>query len=418
MGQDMKIVVAHPMQQHSYHTAQAFGKRGRLDAYITTVYYDEHRWIYKLLSRMLGKDNVRRMCEKRLEDESIPVVRFCELLGLFYLLLIRIDKKKIILPRVYVWLTKRFGRKVFRYCEKNRIDALIMYDTTACTAFEKLSRRGCKTRRILDMSSIPAEDICGIIEGEIKRSGSCSNSMKLRLKTAKALRKRGETELKLADAVLCGSEFPQGVVLGRYPQKKTYVVPYGVNCEAFTPLADKKIGEVDPVRFLFVGGVEATKGYFYLKEAFASVPQNQAKLILVGDAGYSKNELEQQENVEIKGFVVRSKMPEVYRSADVYVIPSLYEGFSQSLIEAMSSGLPVIATYSSGASSVVRNSVNGFLVSSCDSTALSDRMNWFVQNRSEIVTMGKAARNAVTDYTWDHYEEILYETITEITNCG
>ena len=71
-----KYVVAHPMQQHSYRTAAAFAKTGQLDAYITTVYYNKDKFLYKLLAWVIGKDNVRRMSGKRLDDDSIHVVQY------------------------------------------------------------------------------------------------------------------------------------------------------------------------------------------------------------------------------------------------------------------------------------------------------------------------------------------------------
>ena len=72
-------VVAHPMQQHSYHTAQALENAKLLDSYITTVYYDNNKLLYKVLGKFLGKNNVKRMQSKSIKTASVNVKTFCEL---------------------------------------------------------------------------------------------------------------------------------------------------------------------------------------------------------------------------------------------------------------------------------------------------------------------------------------------------
>lgn len=410
-----KYVVAHPMQQHSYRTAAAFAKTGQLDAYITTVYYNKDKFLYKLLAWVIGKDNVRRMSGKRLDDDSIHVVQYCELLGLIYLFLIRVDKKKYILPWVYLFLTWCFGKKVANYCNKHNIDAVIMYDTTAKYTFEHIKSKTQKIKCVLDMSSIPAYEICNIIESEIEKSGKLLNSMSmcLRLKTAKVLRKNSISEIEYADAILCGSTYPEEVIKRNYRNKKIYVIPYGVDCEKFMSGKRKPVTN-RVIRFLFVGGVEATKGIGYLLDAFKKINTDEAELILVGDFGYGKHEVKCQSNIKIKGFVVRTEMPKVYQQADVYIIPSLYEGFSQSLIEAMSSGLPVIATNCSGAKLVVRDYENGFIIPAGNADEITNKMRWYIQHRSKIEVMGNCARKSVAGLTWKRYEQKIRAALKEI----
>ena len=56
-----KVVIAHPLQQHSYRTAQALRNDGLLHSYLTTVYYQNDSLIYKILEKVLGKDNIIMM---------------------------------------------------------------------------------------------------------------------------------------------------------------------------------------------------------------------------------------------------------------------------------------------------------------------------------------------------------------------
>ncbi len=414
MENKKKIIVAHPMQQHSYFTATALSNEGMLLAYATTVYYDEKRLVYKLLRKFIGENNIKRMCAKAITDPSVKIVQFCELTGLFYLLLLRIDRKKRLLPLVWKNLCRRFGKKLYKYAKKNGADAVFMYDTTAAPCFEKIKKSGIKTKCILDSTSIPQADICRIIEGEQKKNYSFQHSLNMRLKSAKKNLKANQKELVLADAVFAGSTHCAKLVENaRGGDKSVFVVPYGVNVDAFTK---KDYAEQAPevVNFLFVGGLEATKGSYYILEAFKSLDRSDAKLVCVGDCGYAKDELDKYQNVEFKGFVYSGDMPETYKKADVYVIPSLYEGLSRSLIEAMSSGLPAIATTMSGALDCIEDGVCGFRVEPADIESLKEKVIYFCENKEQIKLMGERACGQVKGFTWENYGVKLVEKIKGI----
>lgn len=406
-------VVAHPMQQHSYHTAQALENAKLLDSYITTVYYDNNKLLYKVLGKFLGKNNVKRMQSKSIKTASVNVKTFCELRGLIYLLLLRVDKKKIILTQYYKYLTKVFGKKVAKYCKKSKNDMLIMYDTTAYYAFKELKESKVSCKLLLDMSSIPTKNICKIIEEEARKIGKMPDSMRLRFKTAKLLQQNSKSEIELADDVLCGSTFPRDCIKEDYPDKRCFIIPYGVDKCQFTY---KKMSEVKnrKVSFVYVGGVEMTKGSQYLLKAWDDLNTDKAVLKMVGDCGYAKNELVSKSNIQYIGFVLKENMPSVYHESDVYIIPSLYEGFSQSLIEAMSCGLPVIATECSGAKMVVKNGENGFIIHPADVNELKDKIQWMIENKDALPKMGEKASISVENLTWDNYEKGICETVLKI----
>lgn len=413
METSKKIIVAHPMQQHSYYTATALNNEGMLFAYVTTVYYNEKKFVYRLLKKFIGEDNVKRMCAKTITDSSIKVVQFCELTGLFYLLLLRIDRKKRLLPLVWKNLCRRFGKKLYKYAKKHGADAVFMYDTTAKTCFEKIKKSGIKTKCFIDSTSIPQADICAIIEAEQVKKYNFQHSLKMRLKSAKKNLKANSKELELADVVFTGSTCCAQLVKNACGEDKSVaVVPYGVNVSAFTK---KDYPEQAPevVKFLFVGGVEATKGSYYVLEAFRSLDRTDAKLICVGDLGYAKDELVKYKNVEFKGFVYSGDMPSIYKQADVYIIPSLYEGFSRSLMEAMSSGLPAIATTMSGAVDCIEDGQSGFWINSTDIDGLKEKIIYFLENKHQIKVMGEKASGQVSKFTWENYEKQLALKIKE-----
>ncbi|RMF83414.1 MAG: glycosyltransferase, partial [Nitrospinota bacterium] len=99
-----------------------------------------------------------------------------------------------------------------------------------------------------------------------------------------------------------------------------------------------------------------------------------------------------------------------YAASDVLVFPSFYEASSLVLIEAMASGLPVIASRTGGAEDFIRDGRNGFLLSSFENIVeeLSSKMEWFLRNRSRRQEMGEKARETALAYSWDR---VVRETL-------
>lgn len=110
-------------------------------------------------------------------------------------------------------------------------------------------------------------------------------------------------------------------------------------------------GEENRIVFLFVGRVDdKRKGLDLLLEAIARLPPNLSwKLLIVGGGNQTMakkkaNQLDISEMLEFKGFVSRDELYKYYNICDVYINPSRLEGFGLTIIEAIASGTPVIAT--------------------------------------------------------------------------
>ena len=104
----------------------------------------------------------------------------------------------------------------------------------------------------------------------------------------------------------------------------------------------------------------------------------------------------------------------MYRTSDVFVLPSLGEGLAQVGIEAMSSGLPIIVTENSGVNDLIKTGKEGMIIPVSDTNALYEAMKWFVDNKSEISKMGKYAYETAQKYTWNYYERNVCKAIKEI----
>jgi len=119
-------------------------------------------------------------------------------------------------------------------------------------------------------------------------------------------------------------------------------------------------------------------------------------------------ELEQRaRNLNLTGRIIftgqRSDVPQIMREIDVSVLPSLTESFSNTLLESMANGLPVVATNVGGNPEIVSDGVNGILVPPGEPAALSHAMVELLQQPELARRLGKAAREKVVrDYSLDH----------------
>jgi glycosyltransferase involved in cell wall biosynthesis len=148
---------------------------------------------------------------------------------------------------------------------------------------------------------------------------------------------------------------------------------------------------------------EPYKGIGILIKALHVLVANshKVKLKIAGD-GHSQYALEKlvqscnlEKHVEFCGF--RSDVPVFLRGIDIFVLPSLSEGFGLVNLEAMAAGIPVIASDTGGVSEAVRDGINGYLVPPGNATALADKIAYLLEHRDIRETMGSNGRQDVAD---------------------
>jgi len=178
-------------------------------------------------------------------------------------------------------------------------------------------------------------------------------------------------------AVLANSEHLKTLALKTAPKQFIDVIPNGVDTDLFQKYPKKSNPQFT---VLYAGRLIERKGLNYLLDAFAQLNgQKDCRLILVGSGDQEallKKQAEQTgqgQSVYFFGAVSHNLLPPFYRQADVFVIPSLNEGMSNALLEAMASGLPVIATDTGGTDELVRN--NGIIVEKKDAGSLFRALN-------------------------------------------
>jgi glycosyltransferase involved in cell wall biosynthesis len=184
------------------------------------------------------------------------------------------------------------------------------------------------------------------------------------------------------------------------------IVPYGVSDFSQQSV---RLAHDGPLRVLTVGSVTLRKGPQYTFEA-SKLLGREFDFRLVGGCSFSDSvKRDIQKRIHLTGNVPRSEVKAHFQWADVFLLPSLCEGMATVLIEALSSGLPVIATENSGLE--INDGVDGFLVPIRSPAAIAERLEQLASDPALLLEMTRNARKRSEDFTLEAYSERLYRAI-------
>src|SRR5262249_43050854 len=155
------------------------------------------------------------------------------------------------------------------------------------------------------------------------------------------------------------------------------------------------------VRLRYVGHLSQRKGVSYLFEAMRQL-RSVATLTLVGprvggDCPVLESELKRHDWL---GTVPHGRVLDLMAEHDLFVFPSLFEGFALVILEAMAQGLPVIATPNSGGTMVIEDGINGFIVPIRDAAAIAERVSRLAEDRARLSEMSRAALQRAEQMSW------------------
>jgi glycogen(starch) synthase len=222
-----------------------------------------------------------------------------------------------------------------------------------------------------------------------------------------------------AAAVVANSEGLRQLAAAFEPKLPIEVIPNGVDLGAFSAGRTRQPG----AQLLFVGRVVYQKGLDLLFSALQKVT-SPWKLTIVGD-GPSAGRLKQQaaqlgihERIHFAGWQTRDALAGFLNEADLFVYPSRHEGMPNAVLEAMASGLPVLATRIPGSEELVV-AETGLLVPSEDISALSAALETLLADGAMRTRMGIAARKRVEEqYSWRHVAEKFLITMQNAVRAG
>jgi len=213
---------------------------------------------------------------------------------------------------------------------------------------------------------------------------------------------------KKADFITCASlDYIKCSQIGNLYKKyknKFIEIPFGVDINKFKPNPSNKNKNI--FQILFVGGLDRAhyfKGINILLEAMAKIEIKNWQLNIVGkgDLKYQYQKQAEKLNISNKvnflGKISDEKKIKIYQQADLFVLPSINknEAFGLVLLEAMASGIPVIASNLPGVRTVFQDGIQGYLVKPNNLIDLKEKIE-IILNDSELKNkMGQAARRLV-----------------------
>ena len=211
----------------------------------------------------------------------------------------------------------------------------------------------------------------------------------------------GRLTARLADAVVAPSRVTARELETDYGCRVEAVIANGITPPEVPPRPPATAG----VEVLYAGRLRTRKAVAVLVEAFATVHREspEARLRLLGD-GEQRPQLEAQverlglaEAVVFEGAVLHDRMAELYAAADIFCLPSLYEGFPLAILEAMAAGLPVVTTRVAGNPEAVTDGEHGRLVEAEDVAGLAAALVDLVRDEEGRRRMGERARRRVEE---------------------
>lgn len=198
--------------------------------------------------------------------------------------------------------------------------------------------------------------------------------------------------------------------------ERIYRLANGVEAECFMDRAPAARVR----RLLFVGQWLPAKGTRDLVEAFSALAgRADVELACVGTGAPEAHVLADfpdtvRGRVRVRPRVDRSELHAELAHADLFVFPSLSEGFSNALLEAMAASLPIVATPVGAAVDLLRDGVNAAVVPAADPAAMTARIESLLAHRESRASLGRAAHATAREYEMHHVDERFVQQLMHV----
>jgi glycosyltransferase involved in cell wall biosynthesis len=228
-----------------------------------------------------------------------------------------------------------------------------------------------------------------------------------------------ERMLERANRIIAVSDFTRRELAQYYKVNaaKIRVIHNGVDTRKFQPATDKhkakeEVGlNPEDIAILSVGRLYARKGLFTLIESMPAVVKRfrNAKFVISGKG--QSNEMKKlvahaeklgvRNSIVFTGYFPDRKLPRLYQAADVFAFSTFYENLPFAVLEALSTGLPVVTTSVGGIPEMITSGRNGFLVQPSNAKELSGKILHCLEHPADAAEMGASARQTILErFDW------------------
>lgn len=310
---------------------------------------------------------------------------------------------------LHLWAGREFCRRVLA-AGFGSSDTIYVFNTAALELSTAARKRGL---RVVHEQTIPPKKIeVELLAEEHRRFPGVATAHQDDGAWTETIEREIE-ELRLADLIICGSEFTrQSVASFGVDPARVAPIP---NASDFPPLLEdpRRDRPPGPMRVLFVGEVGLRKGAHYFIEALRGFGRGEVVGRLVGTISLSPAFRDAMpRNVELTGPIPRSEMRAQFDWADVFCLPSLCEGSPIAICEALARGLPVITT--PHADSLIRDGHNGRVVPIRDSAAIAQAIRSLADPAERRELGMRSSREAPPPYSFEAYRANLLRSLTRL----
>jgi glycosyltransferase involved in cell wall biosynthesis len=401
----MQWIVSQIGAREHYAVPRALHRRGHLDLFVTDAWC---RWGSGLLRR--GPALLRRFAGRHHPDLPSHKVRA------FTLASIRNDRRLKAEARsnegwtranleIGAWFARRVNRVIRGRRMNPAVTAFFGFQTASLETIQLLSQRGVFT--VLDQAG-PGRVEEDLVRQEAEKWPGWERMTGL---TPEVYFERLAAEWSAVSAILVNSEWSRECLIRQGAEAgKIFVVPLAYEAPPAPPRPPRQ-GH-GPLTVMWLGQVILRKGIQYLVEAARELQVRDIRVVVVGPVNISAEAAASApSNVTFTGRVTRDRAVAMYREADVFVLPTISDGFAITQIEAMAQGLPVIATPRCG--NVVTQGVDGLIVPAGESVGLARAIARLDDDRDLLRSMSAAALLKSRQFTLDHYAERLEREVAK-----
>lgn len=405
-----QVVIVHAGARDSYQLALAMSEAGMLKALVTDLYSLEDRKWTRTLHSLIPRAWVSLINKRKHPDLPSSRVRTFFWRGLWTLLL----QKWRGAPSGFTQRTARrldsvLGRKAGRIATSAACD-LVSYSYYGYDAFKESPHS-----RILFQVHPHPLSVRRILTEELALHPECADSLNQEWEIAlpESDFRRLIDETRMAQRFLVASSFTRSTLIENGAcSSDIEVIPYGVDLDLFCPPPRPR--PIDgPLKLLFVGRINQRKGLAYLLEALRLLDSKQLTVTIIGRVVDDLKLFDPYRDIlTIRPSVSTAELVEAYRQADLFVFPSVAEGFGQVLLEALASGLPILSTTHTAAPDLIEDGVQGFILEPRRADLIAEKIRWSLENREALRQMGVDARARAQEFGWDRFRSRAVDAIT------
>ena len=400
----MKVLISHPHgNQNTKKVVNILGKLNLLETFWTTF---ASPFRFKIFKKKIYNIRFKKIKLRFLKEFLRHICIFFKFKK-FYLY----DDSIFSVNSIYKDLDMNVGK--YLDVNKKKINIIYSYEDCALNSFKIASKNHIKT--IYDLTSPYWFLKKKIIEEEINLQPDWNLSATEILPEKKC--KNKDEEIALSDQIIVASSFA-AKSLDLYKKNiksKINVVPYGITCPPKKII--NKRHKNDKLKIIFAGRPTLSKGIQYLIKILDQLDLPW-ELEIAGSVPEKPHQISKNLDLFLKdprckflGQIQNKNLLQKMRESHIFLFPSLFEGFGQVLLEALSCGLPVITTNNTAGLDIIDDGKNGFLTPIRDTKKTIELINNLYQNEELRISIAENGFIKASEDTWTKYQNELIKII-------